>query len=75
MDKELVKGELGDKAKYAVSFKDGHLVAELDADLGAVTGGVVVKVSADSVIDAIEKKIPGQLDDAILELVRKALKA
>lgn len=75
MEKDLVGGALGDKAKYNVSFREGHLVAELNADFGVVTGGLVLMLGADAVIDALEKAIPGQIDDAILEVLRKALKS
>lgn len=75
MEKDLVSGNLGKDAKYDVAFKEGKLVLELDADFGLLTGGVVVKVDASSVIDAIEKAIPGQLDDAVLEMLKGALKA
>lgn len=75
MEKDLVHGSLGDKAKYDVAFKEGKLVAELDADFGVLTGGLVVKISAEQVLDALAKAIPGTLDDQLLGLLKTALKS
>ncbi len=72
-DKELVGGALGSVGKYDVAFKEGSLVIEVDANVAVGSAGLVVKVGAKSVLDAISKAIPGQIDDAIIALLEKAL--
>lgn len=73
MEKDLVEGNIG-KAKYDVEFRDGKLVAELKYAHDLAEAGAFVHIPADSVLDAIAKAIPGQIDDAVIELIKKALK-
>lgn len=73
MEAEIVKGAIGDKGAYDVAFKAGKLVAKIDANLGVCSAGVVIEVSIDDVIDAIKAAIPGQIDDAVLDLLKAAL--
>jgi len=75
MEKEIVDGKLGEKASYKVEFKGGQLHAELLADVGPLNAGVKISLSADEVLDAIAKQIPGQIDDAVINLIKQALKA
>jgi hypothetical protein len=73
MDKEIVEGNLGTVGKYDVEFKGGCLVVELNAGAGPVSGGVVIKVDAGKVLDAIAAAIPGQIDDAVIAMIKGAL--
>ena len=73
MEADLAEGKIGNVGSYDVEFKGGKLVASVKADLGVCKAGVVIEVSAEHVINAIEKAIPGQLDDAILEILKKTL--
>ncbi len=72
-DKEIVEGNLGSVGKYDVEFKEGNLVVEVDASFGPGSAGLVIKVGAGAVLDAIAKAIPGQIDDAVIGLIKKAL--
>lgn len=75
MDQEIVQGDIGSVGKYDVEFKEGKLVAEIDAGAGdgLVTAGLVVKLDAGKVLDAIAKAIPGTIDDAVFGLMKAAL--
>lgn len=75
MDKELVQGNLGEVAKYDVEFKEGKLVAAINAEAaqGMVEAGMVVKLDAGKVLDALAKAIPGTMDDAMIGVVKAAL--
>lgn len=75
MEKELIGGAIGEKAKYNVEFKGGSLVAKFDYLENFVKGGIHIEFPADVILDAIAKAIPGQIDDAIIELIKKSLKA
>ena len=73
MDSHIVGGQIGDNAKYAVDFKEGKLVAELSVNEGAFSGGLLVKLDAGQVLDAIARAVPGQLDDAVIAIIKGAL--
>lgn len=73
MEGHIAEGKLGSVGKYDVEFKDGSLFLEIDAEAGPGVVGIKVGVSAGKVIDAVERAIPGVLDDAVLELIRAAL--
>lgn len=75
MEKDIVEGQIGPHAKYDVEFKQGALRGFIEADFGVVKGKFEVSFPADGVIDAIKKAIPGQIDDAILDVLQSALKA
>ena len=80
MEKDLVEGKIGSLGAYDVEFKEGKLVAKAGVSHEPVPGVAVkadvsVEIGADAVIDAIAKKVPGQLDDALLGLLKAALKA
>lgn len=72
-DKELVQGSIGEVGKYDVAFKEGKLVVEVDAKVSVGEAGLVIKVGAGQVIDAIAAAIPGKIDDAVLGLLKQAL--
>lgn len=73
MDADLVKGNLGTVGKFDVAFKDGALVAELDAAVSVGSAGLVLKIEAGKVLDALAAAIPGTIDDAIINIAKGAL--
>lgn len=73
MEGQIAEGKIGAVGKYDVEFKGGSLVLEIAAEAGPGSVGLKVEVSSAQVIDAIEKAIPGQLDDMVLELLKAAL--
>lgn len=80
MEAELAQGKLGDVGAYDVAFKDGKLVASAMASavngVGlALSADVKVEIGAEAVLDALAKAIPGTIDDALLGVIKAALKA
>jgi len=73
MDIDIFDGKLGDVGQYDVEFKGGKLLAKVDVATGPFSAGVLMSIDANKVVDAIEKAIPGQIDDAVLEVLRKFL--
>lgn len=73
MEGVLAQGSLGSVGKYDVAFKEGSLQIEIDANASFGSAGLVIKVGAGSVLDAIAKAIPGVWDDAAIALIKKAL--
>jgi hypothetical protein len=75
MEAQIVEGNIGAVGKYDVEFKEGKLVVEVDANVAIGQAGLVVKIDAAKVIDAISAAIPGKIDDAVLGLIKAALVA
>jgi hypothetical protein len=75
MEAQIAEGNIGAVGKYDVEFKDGNLVIEVDANVAVGSAGLIVKVDASKVCDAIAKAIPGQIDDAVLGVIKAALGA
>lgn len=80
MEKDILDGAIGSVGSYDLEFKGGFLVAKAGVH-AMVAGNVVeiaadlsIKIGSDAIIDALEKAIPGKIDDAVLEIVRQALK-
>lgn len=57
---DIVKGDIGKVGKYDLDFKNGKLVLS-------------VEIGSDELIGLIKAKIPGSLDDVILELLKGVL--
>lgn len=73
MEAHIVGGALGSVGKYDVAFKGGQLVAEVDVNEGPFVGGLVVKLDAGKVLDALAAAVPGSIDDAVISIVKAAL--
>ncbi len=73
MDKDIVAGNIGTVGKYDFKVEKGNLELEIDAGIPVGSVGIVVKLNAGEVLDAIAKAIPGTLDDALLGIAKAAL--
>jgi hypothetical protein len=71
MEKDIVDGPIGKIGAYDLEFKGGALCLKLTSEVGV---SIEVSVGADMVLDAIAKAIPGQVDDAVIQLIKGALK-
>lgn len=75
MEKDIADGNIGTIGKYDLEFKGGFLQVKVTAAPGlGIEADLVVKVSSDALLDAIAKAIPGQVDDAIISVLKTALK-
>lgn len=75
MEGTLTEGALGSVGKYDVKFEQGKLVVEVMASASVGDVGLVAKVDAEKVLDALAAAIPGKIDDAVFGLIKAALKA
>lgn len=75
MEAKIISGPVGGAGKYSVDFKDGNLVAVLEVAEGPFSGNLLAKIDAGQVLDALAKAVPGQLDDAVIAVIKAALKA
>jgi len=75
---ELVAGPIGPEAKYSLKFEAGKLVCEVGYDGAQFDAGVVLKLDAEAVVNALvdklEQVIPGD-QKAIAEMLKAAVKA
>jgi hypothetical protein len=75
MEKDIIEGNLSPSIKYDVEFKGGALVAMVDY-VGPYAGaGVKVSLPAEVILSALQKAIPGKIDDAFIELLKASLKS
>lgn len=78
MEKEIAEGKIGAVGAYDVEFKDGKLVAKIGLQREAapgvsIHGDLSVELGARAVLEALKKVIPGQFDDAAIEMAAAAL--
>lgn len=59
MEQELAQGKLGAVGNYDVAFTGGKLVVSLNASEGPLEEGVVLKLDAGKVMDALASALPG----------------
>jgi hypothetical protein len=75
MDKLLKDGKLGEDGDFKIEVKEGKLILSagyMNEGLGASLG---IQVSPDYFIDKLAAAIPGEIDDAVLSILKAALKA
>ncbi len=76
MQGDLASGPVGSSGNYDVAFKNGQLVASVAAQLPpGESVSLVVSLDSDKVLDAIAAAIPGNIDNAIISVIKLALKA
>ena len=73
MEADILDGKIGEAGAYDVEFKGGKLLAKVDVGSGPFTGKVELAIDAGKVMDELKKAIPGQIDDAVIDLIKAAL--
>lgn len=71
MEKKI---ELGSEANVDVLLKDGKVILVAKYDGKETDAELSVSVSVDMLLDKLAAKIPGQIDDAVIGLLKAALK-
>lgn len=72
---DLISEQLGPEAKVKVVIEKGKLGLAVELDTKGIDGKVALFVDSEYFIDELAKAIPGKLDDAILAVLKSALKA
>lgn len=75
MDMDIKDGELGGDGLFDLDIKEGDLVLKVVHDSKGLDAELNVRVDSGYFIDKLAEKIPGQVDDAILQVLKAALKA
>jgi len=75
MEKDIIDGKLGAVGSYDIEFKGGKLVARVSAAAPfGLEAGILLSLDSDAVLDAIARAIPGSIDDAVVNVIKGALK-
>lgn len=72
---ELAQGEIGAEGSYDLALVGGKLVLSVKHASKGAELGVSVAVDGDYFADKLAAAIPGKLDDAIIGMLKAALKA
>lgn len=73
MSKELAAGELGPEAKYDVKLEAGKLVVSAKYDGAETDAEIKISIDAGMFMDKLAAVIPGEIDDAIIAVLKQAL--
>ena len=73
MEKDIVDGNIGEVGSYDLEFKGGKLQFKVGVGKFGVSSEVVVAIDSKVLVELIKKKIPGQVDDVILDVILAGL--
>lgn len=72
---DILEKQISPEAKAKVVLAAGKLTLTADLDTGGLDAQVSVSVDTDYFLDELAKKIPGQIDDAIIAVLKSAMKS
>ena len=75
MDKEILDKKLGSVGSFELDLVDGNLEFKLNADVTGVSASILLKIDSGELLDKLAAVIPGQFDDAVIGMLKAALKA
>lgn len=71
---ELMDDKIGKDGEYAMELKDGKLRLTAGVDSKGLDAGLYVDLEIDYFLDKLKDVIPGQIDDAVIEMLKVAFK-
>lgn len=72
---ELLVKDLGPEAKAKVEISGGKLSLSADLDSKGLDAGLKISVDTDYFFDKLAEKIPGVVDDAVIAILKQAVRA
>jgi hypothetical protein len=72
---ELTQGVIGEEGSYALKFEGGKVLLEASHVHASGKVSFVIEQDAEYFMDKLAEAIPGKIDDAILALLKGAVKA
>lgn len=72
---EVINKPIGTEGSVKVDVVGGKIVLNAGLDTSGVDVGAKIVVEVDYFLDLLAAKIPGQLDDAVIAIMKSALKA
>lgn len=70
---DLINGQLGPETKYEVDLENGALIAHINFSGSQLGADFKVKLDAVAILHVLKAKIPGTIDDVVINLVIAAL--
>ncbi len=71
---DIISKELGSAGSVSVKIEEGKIKLQSNYADGGLDGQVSLAVDSDYFLDKLAEKIPGQIDDAIIQVMKAALK-
>ena len=72
---ELVNEQIGAEAKVDVKVEKGVITLQVAYDGKGADAGIFLKIETDYFLDKLAAAIPGTIDDAVIGIIKAALKA
>lgn len=72
---EIITKELSPESKMKVELKGGKVILSADFASGGLDAQLSASLDTDYFMDELAKAIPGQIDDAIIAVMKAALKS
>jgi len=72
---DLISEQLGPEAKVKVVIERGKIGLTLELDTKGLDGKVGLFVDSEYFLDELAKAIDGKIDDAVINILKTALKA
>lgn len=70
---DIAQGNLGTVGKYEIDLEGGFVVAKVGAGVAVGSAEMVVKISLIEILELAKKKIPGTIDDVVIDLIKAAM--
>lgn len=74
MEKVLVSGPIGELGSYELAWKSAALMLTVSIKAGPLKVATSAEVDSMEAFDEIAKAIPGTIDDAVIGVIKAALK-
>ena len=74
MDMDIKDGAIGSEGFYEIDIVEGDLVIKAGHASKGASAGVEIRVESDYFLDKLAEKIPGEVDDAVIAIIKGALK-
>ena len=72
---DLIDKEIGAEGGVKLSIVEGKIKLEVMYDGKGVDGSIAVMLEAGYFMDKLKDVIPGEIDDAVIEVIKAALSA
>lgn len=72
---DLASGQVGSEGAYELKFEDGKAVLKVTHAHASGKVSLIVEEDAIYFMDKLKDAIPGKIDDAVIELLKGAVKA
>lgn len=72
---DVAQGQVGPELKYDIVVAGGKVKISVSYDGAQADASLVISLDSDLLLDKLAEKIPGKIDDAVIGLIKVALKA